>query len=218
MFEVPRSAPRSNPWPLAMLWIGVAVLNLVGIRFVVPSLLRAFEVRPGSYSLISIVVYGAIGLLTVVLQWLALRRFFPGLRMWLLAHGTFLILRQVLQFPASQGAATVFNSGGDIPTGLLVIGSVDMVWTLLIGLIGRRLFRPLTRRAWLWPAVLILETLIQTLLLLLVLWPRVDAQGGGADLAFYNTLGAVLTLAMAGAQAAVLALFSRDQHHPDWNY
>jgi hypothetical protein len=214
MFEVPHSTPRGNPWRLAMLWMGVAVINLISTTFIYPLLFQVFDITSNNYLLISIIVFGSIALLTTFLQWLVLRRFFPGLRWWLPAHVALLILGLLMQNGMIQLAGSLFNSGGGVSASLGAGETVNLFWSLLTGIVGWWLFRPSVRRAWLWPAALVVGTLLRSVPNILVLWPLIERGLSGASTITYAILSVVVSLLASAIQAAVLMQFVRDRQRP----
>jgi hypothetical protein len=216
MFEVPHSAPRGNPWRLAMLWMGVAVINLIVSSLIYPVLFSVIEVGISDIRLLSGVVSLITQLLLVTLQWLVLRRFFAGMRWWVPAHAVLLLLALLLEPVMTRlaGALLLSNAftGGDSATASLALSSAaNLFWTLLSGMVGWWLFRPSARRAWLWPAALLFGALAQALVMILVLAPLLESglRGGRANL--YGLINLALGLLLAAIQAAVLMQFVRDR-------
>jgi hypothetical protein len=223
MFEVPNSIPRLRPWLLALLWMGVAVVHLASTSLLYPLLFNLLDIGVDNYRIVSGVVVVVSGLFTLLLQWLVLRRFFPAMAWWVPAHAAVLIVGVALQDLLTRLAAALMfaraiSGAGGISgdnAGLSAGALVQLIWTTLIGLVGWWLFRPLTRRAWLWPAALLLGALLQILMNVLVLWPLLTDGIGGTNTARFALISVAVNLLGAAAQAAVLVLFLRERQRPD---
>ncbi|HYF61315.1 MAG TPA: hypothetical protein VD886_00785 [Herpetosiphonaceae bacterium] len=221
MFEVPRSVPRGNPWRLALLWMGVAVIGIVVNTLIYPLVFGVFDGVIDNFAVVTSVIFLLVGLLTVTLQWLVLRRFFPGMQRWVPLLGGILLLQMLLQ----QGmhalveallfaAGIARRSGGLIESSALAAGLVVSVfWALVSGIAGGRLFRPSVPRAWRWPAALVAGAAGQTLVTTLVLLPMIRS-GVGGNATIYGVVSIATSLLSAALQAAVLALFLREQQRP----
>jgi hypothetical protein len=223
MFQVPNSIPRLRPWLLAVLWMGVSVVHLASTSLLYPLLFNLLDIGVNNYRIVSGVVVVISGLFTLLLEWLVLRRFFPAMGWWVPAHATVLIVGVALQdlltrlaaalmfARASSGAGGISGNNSGLAAGALV----QIIWTLLIGLVGWWLFRPLTRRAWLWPAALLLGALLQISMTMLLLWPMITNGLGSADTTRYALISVAANLLGAAAQAAALVLFLRERQRPD---
>jgi hypothetical protein len=167
--------------------------------------------------LISSAISVLSGVPAIILQWLVLRRFFGQMQAWApvfmaiaIAHWQLqdILLRTagdlLTRLGLSRSSANLFDNAT-----LAALAAVTMAWALLPGLAGWWLFRPLTRRAWLWPAALLLGALGQTLVTLMMLWPILGS--GRLNLTVYGQSYQAATLAGAALQAAALELFLRDR-------
>jgi len=209
MFQVPNSIPRLRPWLLAVLWLGVAVVNIVVSTLIYPLVFRIIDGSVSDVGLLVSTVGLLSGLLIVTLQWLVLRQFFPAMNWWVPAHAAVLIVGTLLHRALTQLSSAFFNSGGGTSLGAGWV--VNLAWSLLTGLVGWWLFRPLVRRAWLWPAALLLGALLQTSVNILLLWPLIESGLSSANTAMYTLASVTITLAAAAIQAAALIAFLRER-------
>jgi hypothetical protein len=133
---------------------------------------------------------------------------------WVPAHAAVLVVGTLLREALTQLSAAFFDGGSGISASLGAGWVVNLAWSLLTGMVGWWLFRPLTRRAWLWPAALLLGALLQTLVNILALWPIIESGLSGANTAIYTLFSVIVTLAAAAIQAAALIAFLRERQRP----
>jgi hypothetical protein len=220
MYEVPHSVPRSRPWLLAILWLGIAAANLEWTRRIYPLLYSLTGVANSNILLMSSGIAVLSGLPAIILQWLALRRFFARMHGWVPVFTAISVADLLLQGVLFRFAGDLLASFGisrssthllaNAPLDALI--AVTMAWALLPGFAGWWLFRPSTRRAWLWPAALLLGRLGETLVTLMMLWPILDS--GRMNLTVYGQAYAAASLLAAAIQAAVLVVFLRERARP----
>jgi hypothetical protein len=222
MFQVPNSAPHSRPWPLVLLWMSIALIGVLASSLIFPLIYRVFGSSVSDIRMISAIMSMFNGLVVIVLQWLVLRRYFPGMYRWVPVLGGILAAATLLQgITYTQAAALIAAFGRSIRSAALIENAdsaaalaVYVFWTLVSATAGWWIFRPLTRRAWLWPAALLLGALGQSLISVTVLWPLLRGGGSSFSLSTYSLITVMFTLATAAIQAAVLVTFLRERQRP----
>ncbi|HYF61312.1 MAG TPA: hypothetical protein VD886_00770 [Herpetosiphonaceae bacterium] len=220
MYRVPHNVARPPAWPLALLWLGIAVLNIAWANQIYPLLYSITRVANSSILLMSSGISVVSGLPAIILQWLVLRRFFPGMDRWVPLFGAIAVAEWLLQEPLLKATGNVLAALGvsTSPINPFANAAVDalvagtLAWTLVPGLAGWWLFRPLARRAWLWPWALLLGRLGQISATLMMLWPILDS--GRMNLTVYSRTYEAATLLGAALQAAALVLFLRERARP----
>jgi hypothetical protein len=215
MFEVPHSAPRANGRRLALLWMGVAGISIVVTSLLYTQFYRIFDGLISDIRLLRGLIALIPGLFIILLQWLVLRRFFPRLGRWVPVLGGILVLSILLErilYGLTKVLMLIFTS---MPSSLGTIDMawpvIDLFWALISGIAGWWLFRPLTRRAWLWPAALLAGAVGQTLVTMLVLKPLIESGFGSGAAITYRLFNIAVSLAGAALQAAVLVSFLRER-------
>jgi hypothetical protein len=222
MFQVSNSVPRSRPWPLALLWMGVAAISLVVTSLIYPLTYVVFKNAASDTRLVGSVIGLIGGLIIIVLQWLVLRRYFPDMQRWVPILGGILVLATLLERVVNGLATALIFALGMITRSTKIIENLDLAasttaglfWALLTGLGGWSMFRWLTRRAWLWPAALLLAELGQSIVTFTVLLPLLGSGNARSDLAAYGLINIAVSLAAAAMQAAVLVSFLRERTRP----
>lgn len=220
MYAVPHNAPRGSPWLLALLWMGVAAIGIAAAGLAYPLLYGITRVANSTNLLMSSGISVLSGLPAIILQWLVLRRFFTGMDRWVPVFATISVAHLQLQGALFRLAEDLLTSLGVSKSAthllhnanLAALIAATLVWALLPGLAGWWLFRPLTRRAWLWPAALLLGRLGETLVTLMMLWPILGS--GRMNLTVYGQSYQAATLLAAALQAAALAVFAHNQQRP----
>lgn len=220
MYQVPHNVPHSRPWLLALLWMGVAAAGMAWARMSYPLLYAISGVANSVNLLMTSAISVISGVPAIILQWLVLRRFFPQMQAWAPVFVTIAIAHWQLQGVLFRAAEDVLTSLGVTRSpanlfanaNLSALAAATVAWALVPGLAGWWLFRPFTRRAWLWPAALLLGRLGETLATLMMLWPILGS--GRMNLTVYGQAYQAATLAAAALQAAALTLFVRDRQRP----
>ena len=213
MFEVPHGAPSANPRRLALLWLGVAVANFLGAWMLYWGVLRLLPLSAIGFDTIPILN----NLLLVTLQWLVLRQFFPQMGWWVPAHGIVLGLQLLLDRILSALAKTFLlvlifrtRSAGLMDSFDLASSAiVSLFWTLISGIVGWRIFRPLVARPGRWLAATMAGACLQSLVSFLITWPMIRSTTAATTA--YTLINIAAMLAAMAMQAAVLVWFLRER-------
>jgi hypothetical protein len=214
MFEVPHSPPSANLRRLALLWMGVAVVNAVATYYylifrIVPESVRSFFFNIDIGILLEIIdLVQAIGI--AILQWLVLRRFFPSMRLWAVLHGSVLIL-QLLLFsrPFRKQIRHMIEAIGGSGDTSIMYNIQSLLSALLLGIAGWIIFRPIAPRASLWLWGFLLSKMIEWFISRSPLPSTIPSGSVLYQLIFYSSV-----LLPAAIQAAVLVSFLRERERP----
>jgi hypothetical protein len=161
VFTVPKAFVSPPTWKIVGLWLGIGLFETLISPWVMRLVFAIFPSnRPDSASILIGIAGIYQALILYSLQWLVLRRYFPGMRWWVAAHvtATFIavLLNDVLQRLMSALIAVFgyFRHSITLMEQYQVLGStiVSMVWALIFGIIGWRIFRASAAGAgrWIW--------------------------------------------------------------------
>jgi hypothetical protein len=212
MFEVPHSAPSAKPRRLALLWMGVGLMNVVMYWQLVGLLFQLLADTALSFAMQIHLIRMTIGVSTLTLQWLVLRRFFPGMGQWVALHGGVLFAQAVLGTPVYSLLERLMDVTQAWSTREMLISLLDLLfWAIILGVAGWIIFRAVVQRARLWLWVTLLGALIQWFIFLLI--RPLDIEYSRIDIIYYlaDYGGPLLTAAI---QAAVLVAFLRERERP----
>jgi hypothetical protein len=212
MFEVPHSAPSAKPRRLALLWMGVGLMNVVMYWQLVGLLFQLLADTALSFTMQIHLIRMTIGVSTLTLQWLVLRRFFPGMGQWVALHGGVLFAQALLGTPVYSLLERLMDVTQAWSTREMLISLLDLLfWAIILGVAGWIIFRAVVQRARLWLWVTLLGALIQWFIFLLI--RPLDIEYSRIDIIYYlaDYGGPLLTAAI---QAAVLVAFLRERERP----
>ena len=147
MFSVPRSFVAPPAWKIIGLWVGISVLSILVSPWINQLIFAIFSLEDSSYisARFSIpIIFGSV--MHFWLEWLVLRRYFAGMRWWVAIHfGVSLIatlLNDLLERLSFLFIAITDNSLTMIKTYSFLAGAIiNLLWALVFGLAGWRIFR-----------------------------------------------------------------------------
>jgi hypothetical protein len=161
VFTVPAILKTPPAWKLVGLWVTIGLIQLLISPWVMRLVFTIFPTsRPNAWFILSGM---ATALIIYSLQWLVLRRYFLGMRWWAPAHvtATFIVVlvSDVLE-RLSSGLMAILgfvSHSITIMEHYLFLAStiVSVVWAMIFGLVGWRIFRAAVPGAgrWIWAKV-----------------------------------------------------------------
>jgi hypothetical protein len=196
-----------------MLWMGLAVLNELIHRRLYALMYQMLPYQRRDLFMLPVLDLARL-VLIVTLQWLVLRRFIPGVRLWAGLHGGVLAIQSLLFKPVLRSITSLITlvqplAQVSIREDLIFITN-EMFWALVFASAGWIIFRAVVPRAQLWLWAVLLGTAVQSGIY--VLLPPLAISDNLIGMIYeFSYYGSVL---LAAAQAAVLVMFLRERERP----